>query len=145
MPASLPMGQTLDAQLSALRVAGADKIFSEKVSGPKTDRQALHKALQALGEGDLLIVTRMDRLARSTRDLLNIPAQITEKGAAFRSLGDPLIDTTSAHDKIITAILGSLAEFERSMILARTRGPVREKAKTHQPSDQGGPASPTGG
>jgi DNA invertase Pin-like site-specific DNA recombinase len=65
-------------------------------------------------------VTRLDRLARSTRDLLNVLASISEKGAGFRSLADPMIDTTSPHGKLIIAVLGALAEFERSMILART-------------------------
>ena len=123
-------GQSLDSQLSQLRLAGADKVFSEKVSGAKTDRAQLHRALAALGDGDVLLVTRMDRLARSTRDLLNTLAVIGDKGAAFLSLGDPLIDTTSAHGKLITAILGSLAEFERSMILSRTgEGRTRAMAR----------------
>ena len=65
-------------------------------------------------------MTRLDRLARSTRDLLNVLASISEKGAGFRSIADPMIDTTSPHGKLIIAVLGALAEFERSMILART-------------------------
>ena len=113
-------GQTLDAQRSALGTAGADRIFAEKVSGAVTDRKALGKAIAALGEGDVLLVTRLDRLARSTRDLLNVLASISEKGAGFRSLADPMIDTTSPHGKLITAVLAALAEFERSMILSRT-------------------------
>jgi DNA invertase Pin-like site-specific DNA recombinase len=114
------IGQSLDGQQAALKAAGAEKIFAEKVSGAKTDRKQLAKAIAALGAGDVLLVTRLDRLARSTRDLLNVLAAISEKGAGFRSLGDPLIDTSSAHGKLIIAILGALAEFERSMILART-------------------------
>jgi DNA invertase Pin-like site-specific DNA recombinase len=122
-------GQTLDAQLASLRAAGAEKIFSEKVSGAKTDRQALQRALKALQSGDVLLVTRLDRLARSTRDLLNVLATISDKGAGFKSLGDALIDTTSPHGKLITAILGALAEFERTMILSRTNeGRVRAMA-----------------
>jgi DNA invertase Pin-like site-specific DNA recombinase len=80
----------------------------------------LAKAIAALGVGDVLLVTRLDRLARSTRDLLNVLANVAERGAGFRSLADPMIDTTSAHGKLIIAVLGALAEFERSMILART-------------------------
>ena len=68
----------------------------------------------------MLLVTRLDRLARSTRDLLNVLDAIGKAGAGFKSLGDPLIDTSSAHGKLILAILGALAEFERSMILSRT-------------------------
>src|SRR6516164_5554735 len=113
-------GQTLDSQQAALRNAGAEKVFAEKISGAVTDRKALGKAITALGSGDVLLVTRLDRLARSTRDLLNVLASISEKGAGFRSLADAMIDTTSPHGKLITAVLGALAEFERTMILART-------------------------
>jgi DNA invertase Pin-like site-specific DNA recombinase len=113
-------GQSLEAQEAALRNAGADKIFAEKVSGTVTDRKALAKAIAALGAGDVLLVTRLDRLARSTRDLLNVLATVSERGAGFRSIADPMLDTTSAHGRLILAVLGALAEFERSMILART-------------------------
>jgi DNA invertase Pin-like site-specific DNA recombinase len=113
-------GQSLEAQQAALLQAGAEKVFSEKVSGAVTDRKALAKAIAALGAGDVLLVTRLDRLARSTRDLLNVLATISEKGAGFRSLADPMIDTTSPHGKLIIGVLGALAEFEKSMILART-------------------------
>jgi DNA invertase Pin-like site-specific DNA recombinase len=113
-------GQELDGQVAALRQAGAMQVFKEKESGSKTDRRQLAKAIAALGEGDLLVVTRLDRLARSTRDLLNVLDAVAKRGAGFKSLGDPLIDTSSAHGKLIIAILGALAEFERSMILSRT-------------------------
>ena len=121
-------GQTLDAQQASLRAAGAEKVFSEKVSGAKTDRRQLAKAIDALGVGDVLLVTRLDRLARSTRDLLNVLAMVSERQAGFRSLADPMIDTTSPHGKLILAVLGALAEFERSMILART-GEGRKRAQ----------------
>jgi DNA invertase Pin-like site-specific DNA recombinase len=74
-------GQTLDAQLSALKAAGADRVFSEKISGVVSDRKALGKAMAALGSGDVLLVTRLDRLARSTRDLLNVLDSISKAGA----------------------------------------------------------------
>ena len=112
--------QSLEAQEAALRAAGAEKIFSEKVSGIITDRRQLGKAINALREGDVLLVTRLDRLARSTRDLLNVLATVSEKGAGFKSLADAMIDTTSPHGKLIVAVLGALAEFERSIILSRT-------------------------
>jgi len=121
-------GQTLDAQQASLRAAGAEKVFSEKVSGAKTDRRQLAKAIDALGVGDVLLVTRLDRLARSTRDLLNVLAMVSERQAGFRSLADPMIDTTSPHGKLILAVLAALAEFERSMILART-GEGRKRAQ----------------
>jgi DNA invertase Pin-like site-specific DNA recombinase len=113
-------GQSLDAQLQALKAAGAVKVYSEKISGARSDRKELARAIAALGSGDVLLVTRLDRLARSTRDLLNVLANVSEKGAGFRSLADQMIDTTSPHGKLILAVLGALAEFERSMILART-------------------------
>jgi DNA invertase Pin-like site-specific DNA recombinase len=113
-------GQTLDAQHAALTAAGAEKVYSEKISGAITDRKALTKAIDALGAGDVLLVTRLDRLARSTRDLSNILDTSTKKGAGFKSLADPMIDTTSPHGKLILSVLAALAEFERSMILART-------------------------
>jgi DNA invertase Pin-like site-specific DNA recombinase len=90
-------GQTLDAQEASLKAAGATKVFSEKISGTVTDRKALGKAIAALGAGDVLRVTRLDRLARSTRDLLNTLAAISERGAAFRSLADAWADTTTPH------------------------------------------------
>src|SRR5262249_47430517 len=113
-------GQSLEAQQSALKANGAEKIFAEKVSGAKSDRKQLAKAIDALGAGDVLLVTRLDRLARSTRDLLNVLATVSDKGAGFRSIADALIDTTSPHGKLILAVLGALSEFERAMILART-------------------------
>jgi DNA invertase Pin-like site-specific DNA recombinase len=123
-------GQELDAQLSALRSAGAEKVFAEKESGAKSDRRQLTKALAALGLGDVLLVTRLDRLARSTRDLLNVLDAVGKAGAGFRSLADPMIDTTSPHGKLILAVLAALAEFERSMILARTsEGRSRAQAR----------------
>jgi DNA invertase Pin-like site-specific DNA recombinase len=100
------------------------------VSGAVTDRKALAKAIASLREGDTLLVCRLDRLARSTRDLLNVLAMVSERGAGFRSLADPMIDTTSPHGKLILAVLGALAEFERSMILARTsEGRARAQAR----------------
>ena len=121
-------GQTLDNQQVSLRAAGADKIFSETVSGAITDRRQLAKAIDCLSEGDLLIVTKLDRLARSTRDLLNTLATISDKGAGFRVLDNPALDTTSAHGKLLLNILGSIAEFERELIKART-GEGRARAK----------------
>ena len=76
-------GQTLDAQHTTLKAAGAEKVFAEKVSGAQTDRKALAKAIDALSAGDVLLVTRLDRLARSTRDLLNVLATISDKGGCW--------------------------------------------------------------
>jgi DNA invertase Pin-like site-specific DNA recombinase len=122
--------QTLDAQQSALAAAGAEKVFAEKVSGAITDRKALAKAIAALGAGDVLLVTRLDRLARSTRDLLNVLDAIAKAGAGFRSLADAWADTTTPHGRLMLTVLGGLAEFERSLILARTsEGRIRAKAR----------------
>ena len=121
-------GQTLDAQVSALTAAGAVRVFRETASGAKTDRAQLRRAIDALGEGDILMVTRLDRLARSQRDLLNTLHAITTKGAAFRSLGDTWADTTTPHGRLLVGFLGGIAEFERELIRART-SEGRERAK----------------
>jgi DNA invertase Pin-like site-specific DNA recombinase len=123
-------GQSLEAQNSALRQAGATQVYSEKISGAVTDRKALGKALTALGPGDVLLVTRLDRLARSTRDLLNVLDAVAKAGAGFRSLADAWADTTTPHGRLMLTVLGGLAEFERSLILARTsEGRTRAKAR----------------
>ncbi|WP_346294427.1 recombinase family protein [Sphaerothrix gracilis] len=122
-------GQTLDAQVSALRAAGAESVFQEKISGARAARPQLGRLLDALNPGDVVLVTRLDRLARSTRDLLNVLATIAEKGAAFRSLADTWADTTTPHGRLMLTVLGGLAEFERELIRARTHeGRQRAKA-----------------
>jgi DNA invertase Pin-like site-specific DNA recombinase len=121
-------GQSVAAQVAALRKHGAGKVFREVASGAKTDRAQLRRLLDQLDAGDVLIVTRLDRLARSTRDLLNTLAAITDKKAGFRSLGDAWADTTTAHGRLMLTVLGGLAEFERDLIRART-GEGRERAK----------------
>ena len=121
-------GQSVAAQLAALRAAGAAKVFREIASGARTDRAQLRKAIAALHAGDVLMVTRLDRLARSTRDLLNTLAAITGSKAGFRSLADTWADTTTAHGRLMLTVLGGLAEFERDLIRTRT-GEGRERAK----------------
>lgn len=113
-------GQALDAQVTQLEAAGCVRVFREKVSGAKTDRAELKKLLRTLRKGDLVLVTRLDRLARSTRDLLNILALVSDRSAGFRSLGDAWADTTTAHGRLMLTVLGGLAEFERELIRART-------------------------
>jgi DNA invertase Pin-like site-specific DNA recombinase len=113
-------GQSVDAQVKALRAAGAEKVWRETASGAKADRVQLRRALAQLSKGDVLLVTLLDRLARATRDLLNTLAAIADKGAGFRSLGDTWADTTTAHGRLMLTVLGGLAEFERELILART-------------------------
>jgi len=122
-------GQTLAAQTEALRSAGCARIFAEKISGAYSDRPQLAKAIAALGEGDTLVVCKLDRLARSTRDLLNTLDAIGKAGASFRSLADHWADTTTPHGRLMVTILGGLAEFERHLILSRTsEGRTRAQA-----------------
>jgi DNA invertase Pin-like site-specific DNA recombinase len=111
---------SVDAQVKQLRAAGAEKVFRETASGARADRAQLRRAIGKLEKGDVLMVTRLDRLARSTRDLLNTLAQIAEKGAGFRSLADTWADTTTSHGRLMLTVLGGLAEFERDLIRART-------------------------
>jgi DNA invertase Pin-like site-specific DNA recombinase len=120
-------GQSVEAQVRQLRAAGARQVFRETASGAKTDRAHLRRALAQLGPDDVLMVTRIDRLARSTRDLLNTLAAITDRKAGFRSLSDTWADTTTAHGRLMLTVLGGLAEFERELIRART-GEGRKRA-----------------
>lgn len=121
-------GQDLDSQLAELKAAGCTKIFQEKVSGKsRNNRPQLEALLKKLAPGDILVVTRLDRLARSSRDLLNVVQQITDNKAAFKSIRDAWADTTSAQGRLIMTVLAGLAEFERELIVQRT-GEGRERA-----------------
>ena len=146
-------GQSVEAQVRQLTKAGCKKVFREVASGAKTDRAQLRRLLGQLEAGDVLTVTRLDRLARSTRDLLNTLATITGKKAGFRSLGDTWADTTTSHGRLMLTVLGGLAEFERDLIRARTsEGRERAKARgvkmgrPHKltPHQQAGNSSPQG-
>src|SRR6266487_376596 len=121
-------GQSVDAQVRQLTKVGCKKVFREVASGAKTDRAQLRRLLDQLARGDVLTVTRLDRLARSTRDLLNTLAAITGKKAGFKSIGDTWADTTTSHGRLMLTVLGGLAEFERELIRTRT-GEGRERAK----------------
>jgi DNA invertase Pin-like site-specific DNA recombinase len=121
-------GQSEAAQVAALRKHGAAKVIREVASGAKTDRTRLRRVIDQLDAGDVLMVTRLDRLARSTRDLLNTLATIADRKAGFRSLADKWADTTTAHGRLMLTVLGGLAEFERDLIHART-SEGRERAK----------------
>src|SRR6202030_1596599 len=123
-------GQSVDAQVRQLTKAGCKKVFREVASGAKTDRAQLRRLLDQMAPGDVLTVTRLDRLARSTRDLLNTLAAITAKKAGFRSLGDTWADTATSHGRLMLTVLRGLAEFELDLIRARTgEGRARAKAR----------------
>ena len=101
-------GQSVDAQVRQLKAAGCKTVFREVASGAKTDRAQLRRLLDQLDAGDVLTVTRLDRLARSTRDLLNTLGTITDRKAGFRSLGDAWADTTSPHGRLMLTVLGGV-------------------------------------
>src|SRR6267142_661199 len=113
-------GQSVDAQVRQLTKAGCKKVFREVASGAKTDRAQLRRLLDQLEAGDVLMVARLDRLARSARNLLNTLAAITAKKAGFKSIGDAWADTTTSHGRLMLTVLVGLAEFERDLIRART-------------------------
>jgi DNA invertase Pin-like site-specific DNA recombinase len=120
--------QSEATQVAALRKHRAGKVFREVAQGDKTDRARLCRLINQLGPGDVLMVTRLDRLARSTRDLLNTLAAIADRKAGFRSLADTWADTTTPHGRLMLTVLGGLAEFEKELIRART-AEGRERAK----------------
>src|SRR3981081_4010469 len=101
----------LSGQVAELTAAGCAKVYREKVSGAKTDRAELAKVIGRLESGDVLVVTRLDRLARSTRDLLNVIDAVSKRGAGFRSLKDAWADTTSAHGRLMLTALGWVVGF----------------------------------
>jgi len=120
--------QDLALQDHQLREAGCAKVYKEKASGIRRDRPELAKVIGRLEPDDVLVVTRLDRLARSTRDLLNVLDELATRGAGFRSLKDAWADTTTPHGKLMVTVLGGLAEFERELIRART-GEGRKRAQ----------------
>lgn len=122
-------GQSLEVQMDQLKEAGCDKLFAEKKSGTSTNgREALEEALDYAREGDTLVVTRLDRLARSGADLYRIIDQLNAKGVAFRCLQQGAVDTTSSMGKLVLGILGAVAEFETDIRKERQRDGI-EKAK----------------
>jgi DNA invertase Pin-like site-specific DNA recombinase len=117
--------QTLVSQDAELHKAGAVKVYREKISGVAARRPQLEKLLHIIGPGDVVLVTRLDRLARSTRDLLNILDKIGKAGAQFKSLRETWADTTTPVGKLMITIIGGIAEFERELIRARTGDGIR--------------------
>ena len=127
----LTLGQSLDTQLGALKSAGCERIYQEKIGGKSKDNRAqLKRLLKEIGAGDVIVVTRLDRLARSTLDLLRIVQTVRRAGASFKSLHETWADSTSTHGRLFLTILAGLAEFERELILARTAdGRARAKGQ----------------
>src|SRR6478672_7502069 len=119
--------QHLTGQLEALTAAGAMTIYREKISGVRADRPQLTKLMAGLKAGDIVVVTKLDRLGRSTRELLDLIERIGKGGASFRSLGDPLWDTSSSQGRLLSTLLAAIAEFERDLIKERT-GDGRKRA-----------------
>lgn len=117
--------QDLTNQRADLHAAGCTRIYAEKVTGARRDRPELARLLDHLRPGDVVTVTRLDRLARSTRDLLDIAARIQEAGAGLRSLAEPWADTTTPAGRMVLTIFAGIAEFERCLILDRTRKAVK--------------------
>ena len=122
--------QHLTGQLETLKAAGAETIYREKISSARADRPQMAKLTASLKEGDVVLVTKLDRLGRSTRELLDLIERIGNAGASFRSLGDPLWDTGSSQGRLLSTLLAAIAEFERDLIRERTReGRTRAMAK----------------
>ena len=123
-------GQTLDQQRAALKAAGCKRVFEEKASGAQRGRSELAKMLDHLQPGNVVTVTRLDRLARSTRDLLDIAERIGHAEAGLRSLAEPWADTTTPAGRMVLTFFAGVAEFERSLIHERTSaGRAAAKAK----------------
>ena len=119
--------QSLEAQLAALKAAGCEQVYSEKRSGAETDRKALAVLMKEASPGDTVVVTRLDRLARSTRDLLNVLDRFGKDNIGFKSLRETSVDTTSPQGRLVVNILASISEFERELITARM-GEGRKRA-----------------
>ncbi len=122
--------QDLALQRQALKGAGCQRIYEEKISGAKRSRPELDRLLDQLRAGDVVVVSRLDRLARSTRDLLEIAEQLKEAEAGLRSLHEPWADTTSPSGRMVLTVFAGIAEFERALIHERTgAGRVAAKAR----------------
>jgi DNA invertase Pin-like site-specific DNA recombinase len=124
------LDQKLDLQMQTLKKVGCTKIFREKVSGASRDRPELKRMLDQIREGDVVVVWKLDRLARSTRDLLETMESIRESGGQFQSISEPWADSTSYAGKMIMTVFAGIAEFERDLIRERTAaGRMAAKSK----------------
>ena len=125
--------QNLDRQLDQLRREGCERIYEEKVSGAKSDRPELMRMLDALREGDVVVVAELSRLSRSVRDLFDIVGRIDRVGAQIRSLKEPWLDTTTPHGRLLFTFFSGISEFERDLIRQRTlEGMAAARARGHK-------------
>lgn len=122
--------QNFERQIEVLKAEGCTTIYSEKISGIRTVRPQLVKMMKRIEAGDFVIVTKLDRLGRSTRELLELIEFISSRGAFFKSIGDPMFDTKSPTGRLLTTLLAAVAEFERSLISERTTE-GRKRAQAH--------------
>ena len=147
MPASAPTGRRSTLSLSSCARQGCNPIYREKASGAQPSRRELLRMLKALGPGDVVTVTRIDRLARSTFDLFAIVKQIVDAGAQFRSLAEPWADTATSTGRLMIAILGGLADVERDLDPhphRRRPQPGKGARAAHGPTAEAHPAAAEG-
>lgn len=125
--------QNLDRQLDQLRQDGCERIYEEKVSGARSDRPELRRMLDALREGDVVVVAELSRLSRSVRDLFGIVGQVHEAGAEIKSLKEPWLDTTTPQGRLLFTFFSGISEFERELIRQRTiEGIAAARARGHK-------------
>jgi DNA invertase Pin-like site-specific DNA recombinase len=121
--------QTLQLQRPRLSAAGCEKVFEEKISGAARHRPELAKLLDEVRQGDVLVITRLDRLARSTAELLGIAERLRAQGAGLQSLDEPWADTISPSGLMVLTVFAGIAEFERALIRQRTQDGLRDARK----------------
>lgn len=120
--------QTLETQITALTAAGAEVVYQEKISGAREDRPELIRLMSDMQPGDVLLVCALDRLARSTLQILTLLKEVSDRGATFKSLREAWCDSTTAMGRLLVTLLGGIAEFERELIMRRT-AEGRERAR----------------
>lgn len=115
------VGQNLYRQIDALKAAGAEEIIEEKITGTKADRPQLNRLLDKLREGDIILISDLTRLSRSTKDLFSLVDKIEKKGANIKSLKESWLDTTTPQGKLMFTFIAGISQFERDIISQRTK------------------------
>ena len=113
--------QNLDRQIDSLKISGAEEIIQEKITGTKADRPELNRLLDKLRKGDVILVTGLTRLSRSTKDLFSLVDKIEKKGANIKSLKESWLDTTTPQGKLMFTFMAGISQFERDLISQRTK------------------------